>query len=180
MLRAGSFWALMIIVVVCGCTQVASVTPVGERPQEISHDDWDGTWLNKEQPVKIRVVDQKKGVLEVAWTEEKGGRFVLESYQIEMWQAGEWTFGNFKTKESPATYLWGLVKNDQGQIIVWTPDQAYFSKLVQTGVLPGNVDKGGDVVLKKLTSEHLKVMMSEARGVCFNWKTPIVFFRVGK
>ncbi len=180
MLRAGCFLALVIVVVVCGCMKVASVTPVGEHPKKILPDDWDGTWINKEQPVKIRVADQQNGVLQVAWVEEKGGRFVLESYQIEMWEAGEWTFGNFKTQESPAPYLWGLVKNDQGQIIIWTPDQAYFSKLVQTGVFPGNVEKGGDVVLKKLTSEHLQTMMSAAQSECFNWQTPIVFMRLGK
>jgi len=180
MLRAVSFLALIMVVAVCGCMKVASVTPVGEHPKKIWHDDWDGTWLNKEQPVKIRVADEQNGVLQVAWVEEKGERLVLESYQIEMWEAGEWTFGNFKTQESTASYLWGLVKKDQRQIIIWTPDQAYFRKLVETGVLPGNVEKGGDVVLKKLTPEHLQTMMSSARSECFNWKTPIVFIRLGK
>jgi hypothetical protein len=36
------------------------------------------------------------------------------------------------------------------------------------------------VVLKKLTSKHLQTMMSSARSECFNWKTPIVFMRLGK
>ena len=180
MFRAGGFWAVMVVAVVCGCATVASVEPVGELPKEIFHADWDGAWIHKEQPVKIRVTDQQKGMLQVAWVEEKGGHFVLESYQIEMREAGEWTFGNFKTKESPDPYLWALIRNDQGQIIIWTPDPAHFRKLVQTGVLPGKVEKGGDVVLEKLTSEHLKIMMSGARGVCFDWKNPTVFLRVGK
>lgn len=180
MLRAGSFWALMLVVVVCGCTKVASVAPVGERPKKILPGDWDGTWINKEQSIKIRVADQQNGVLQVAWAEEKGGRFVLESYQIEMREAGEWTMGNFKNEGSTPSYLWGLVKNDQGQIIIWTPDPEYFKKLVQEGVLPGKVEQGGDVLLEKLTPEHLKAMMSETRGVCWNWKNPIVFLRVGK
>jgi hypothetical protein len=179
MLRAG-FLALMIVVVVCGCMKVASMTPVGEHPKKILHDDWDGTWINKEQTVKIKVAEQQNGVLQVAWVEEKGGHFVLESYQIEMWEAGKWIFGNYNTKESQAPYLWGLVKKDQSQIIIWTPEQSYFRKLVQTGILPGYVEKGGDVVLKRLSSEHLQEMMSPARSECFNWKTPIVFIRLGK
>jgi hypothetical protein len=170
----------MIVLVVCGCTKVASVTPLGEHPKTIFQSDWDGTWINKEQSVRIKVTDPQHGVLQVAWAEEKGGRFVLESYQIEMREAGPWTFGNFKNQESPASYLWGLVKNDQGQIIIWTPAPNYFKKQVQAGVLPGKVDKNGDVVLEKLTSEQLKAMMSEAQGVCFNWQAPIVFFRLGK
>lgn len=180
MLRAASFWTLMIALAVCGCSQVASVTPLGEHPKAILQSDWDGTWVTKGQSVRIKVTDPQQGVLQVAWVEEKGGRFVLESYQIEMREAGPWTFGNFKNQESPASYLWGLVKNDQGQIIIWTPDPKYFEKQVQAGVLPGKVGKHGDVVLEKLTSEQLKAMMSAGRGVGFDWMDPIVFFRLGK
>jgi hypothetical protein len=180
MLRAGWFWAALVIVVVCGCTTVSSVAPVGERPKVISQEDWDGTWINKAQPIKIRVADQQKGLLQAAWVEEKGGRLQLESYQVELREAGEWTFGNVKAEEGPAPYFWALVKNDEGQIIIWTPDPAQFRKLVQTGALSGKVEKGGDVVLEKLTPEHLKVMMSEERGVCFEWQKPLVFFRLGK
>jgi hypothetical protein len=180
MIRAAGFWALVLVVALCGCTKVASLTPVGERPLEVLPKDWDGTWLNREQPVKIRVVDQKNGVLEVAWAEEKGKRFVLESYQIQLRQAGAWTFGNLKNGEGPAPYLWGLVQKEPSQLIIWPPDPKHFKKLVQTGVLPGKVEKDGDVVLKQLTPEQLKAMMSEAQGVCFDWKKPMVFFRLGK
>jgi hypothetical protein len=180
MLRTGTFLALMLVVVICGCTQVASVAPVGEYPRKISPADWDGTWLNKEQPIKIKVADPQQGLLQVAWVEDKGGRLMLESYEIELRAAGEWTFGNLKTKETAAPYLWGLVQKDQGQILIWTPDQAYFRKLVETGVLPGSVTKGGDVVLQKLTPEQLQTIMSPARSECFNWKAPLVFIRLGK
>jgi len=181
MLRAGSLLALMLVMVVSGCVQVAAVAPVGEHPKKISPEDWDGTWIHKEQPVKIRVTDPQQGVLQVAWVEEKRGRLEMESYQVEIWEAGAWTFGNLRVKDSPgAPYHWGLVKNEEGQIIFWTPDHAYFRKLVEKGVLPGNVAKDGDVVLKKLTAEQVKTMMSPAQSECFNWKTPIVFMRLGK
>lgn len=180
MLRARGFLTVLVVSAICGCTVVASLEPLGERPKEIFQADWDGAWIHKEQPIKIKVADQQKGMLQVAWVEEKGGRLQLESYQIEMRETGEWTFGNVKNPEGPAPYLWALVKNDQGQIIVWMPEVEHFRKLVQTGVLPGKVEKGGDVVLEKLTPEHLKAMMSEDRGVCFEWQKPLVFFRTGK
>ncbi len=177
---AGGFWASLAVAAVCGCATVASVEPVGDRAKELFQDDWGGAWIHQDHPIMIKVADPRQGVLQVAWAEEKGGRFVLESYQIEMRETGEWTFGNVKAKEGPAPYLWALVKYEPGQIIIWTPDPAHFRKLVETGALPGKVDQGGDVALEKLSSEHLKVLMSGDRGVCFDWKTPIVFFRVGK
>lgn len=178
--RVGGFWVVLVLAAICGCASVSSIELVGERPKEISQKDWDGTWINRDHPIKIKVSDKPKGLLQVAWVEEKGGGFKLESYQVEMREAGEWTFGNIKEKEGPAPYYWALVKNDQGQIIVWTPDPAQFRKLVQNGVLPGKVEKAGDVVLEKLTLEHLKVIMSGDHGVCFDWQKPIVFFRLGK
>ncbi|MBM4275644.1 MAG: hypothetical protein FJ134_14460 [Deltaproteobacteria bacterium] len=180
MLWNRGWWAVLIIAAICGCTTVTSVAPVGERPQELSPEDWAGTWISKEQPIKIRVEEPRQGLLQVAWVEEKGGRLQFDSYQVELRAAGEWTFGNVKAKEGPAPYFWALVKNDEGQIIIWSPDPAQFRKLVQTGVLPGKVDQGGDVVLEKLTPAHLKAMMSGDRGVCFEWRKPLVFFRLGK
>jgi hypothetical protein len=180
LLRERFCWAILLAAAVCGCAAVASVEPLGERPQKLSQDDWDGAWIHKDQPITIKVTDSQKGLLQVAWAEEKGGRFVLESYQVELREAGDWTVGNVKAKEGPAPYYWGLVKNDQGQLIICTPDPEQFTKLVQTGVLPGKVEKGGDVVLEKLTPEHLKVIMSGERGVFFEWKKPLVFLRVGK
>jgi hypothetical protein len=126
------------------------------------------------------VADQPQGMLQVGWVEDKGGRLQLESYQVEMRKSGEWLFGNIKAREGPAPYLWGLVKLEPGQIIIWTPEQEHFKKLVQSGALPGKVDQGGDLVLEKLTPEHLKLLMSETRGVPFDWKKPLVFFRTGK
>ncbi|MBM4295591.1 MAG: hypothetical protein FJ126_11920 [Deltaproteobacteria bacterium] len=180
LLRSRVCWAVLLAAAICGCAVVASVEPVGERPKEVSPDEWGGAWIHKDHPIKIKVTDPRKGVLQVAWVEEKGGSFVLESYQIELREAGAWTLGNVKAREGSAPYLWGLVKNDHGQIIIWTPAPEYFKKLVQTGVLPGQVEKGGDVVLEKLTSEHLNLMISEDKGVGFDWKQPLVFFRVGK
>ena len=181
MLRAVSLLALMLVLVVSGCAQVATVAPVGEHPKKLSPEDWNGTWIHKEQPVKIMVTDPQQGVLQVAWVEEKRGCLEMESYQVEIWEAGAWTFGNLRVKDSPgAPYHWGLVKNEEGQIIFWSPDHAYVRKLVEQGVLPGNVAKGGDVVLKKLTAEQIKTIMSPARSECFNWMKPTVFMRLGK
>ena len=112
----------------CGCAKVASVAPMGERPKAISPGDWDGTWITKDNAIKIKVTDQSKGVLQAAWAEEKGGRFVLESYELEVWEAGEWTFGNFKDAAQPPSYLWALFKCDEGQITIWLPDPEQFKK----------------------------------------------------
>jgi len=171
---------VLSIALLCGCASVYSVVPVGEREKEVSQNDWEGLWINREQVINIKVLDKAKGLLLVAWLEDKEGDFKLESYQVEIRGTGEWTFGNMKEKEGDTRYYWGLIEKEKNQIIIWTPEPSQFKKLVRAELLTGNIEKGGDVVLEKLTVEHLKLIMSEDKGVCFDWKKPIVFFRLWK
>ncbi len=121
---------LLAAALIFGCTTVSSVEPVGEHPKEISQDEWDGTWIHKNQSVTIKVLDTPKGLLQVAWVEEKGGSLKLESYQVAIRESSQWIFGNVKEKETSARYHWALMKKDKGQIVIWTPDPAHFRKLV--------------------------------------------------
>jgi hypothetical protein len=180
MARIGGVFALLASALIFGCAAVTSVEPVGERPKEISQNEWGGTWIHMSQSVTIKVSDEQKGLLQVAWVEEKEwGSLKIESYQVAIRESGEWIFGNVKEKEESLHYYWALVKKDVGQIIVWAPDPAQFRELVQTGVLRGKVEKR-DIILDKLTPDDLKVILSGDKGVCFDWQNPLVFFRLGK
>ncbi|PKN24583.1 MAG: hypothetical protein CVU64_21800 [Deltaproteobacteria bacterium HGW-Deltaproteobacteria-21] len=165
---------------VSGCAAVSSIEPVGERPKELIVDQWDGTWIHRNEAVTIKVLDMQKGLLRVAWVEEQNGIFKLESRDVELRESGEWIFGNVVEKQEPASYYWGLVQKDEGQIAVWLPDPAQFAKLVQTGSLPGKVEKENKVILEKLAPEQLKELLSGDKGSLLDWKRPVVFFRVGK
>ena len=180
MIRSAGFLVFLAAALICGCAVVSSVEPVGERLKELSQNEWGGTWIHKNHAITIKVSDKQRGLLQMAWVEEKEGGLKLESYEVEIRESGEWMFGNVKEKQGPDGYYWGLFKKDEGQIIVWTPDPSQFTKLVQTGVLRGKPEKGGSVVLEKFTPEHLKIVLSGDKGACFDWKNPIVFFRMGK
>lgn len=179
MARVGAFFVLLTTALIFGCVAVSSVEPLGERPKEISRDEWDGTWIHKNHSVTIKVLDAPKGLLQMAWVEEKEGSLKLESYQISIRESGGWIFGNVKEKEGSAPYYWALIKKDKGQIIAWTPDPSHFRKLIQTGVVRGKMEEY-DVVLEQLTPEQLKIILSGDKGVCFEWQNPVVFFRLGK
>jgi hypothetical protein len=179
MARVGGLFALLTAALVFGCGAVSSVGPVGERPREISQDEWNGTWINKNHSITIKVLDEQKGLLQVAWVEEKEGGLKIESYQAAIRESGEWIFGNVKEKADSSSHYWALIKKDAGQIIIWTPDPVQFRKLIQTGVLRGKVEKY-DVILEKLTADDLKVILSGDKGVYFEWQNPVVFFRLGK
>jgi len=179
MAKVGVFFTLLTMAVILGCAAVSSVEPVGERPKEISQNEWGGTWIHKSHSITIKVLNEQKGLLQIAWVEEKEGGLKIESYQVAIRESGEWIFGNIKEKEDAASHYWALIKKDMGQIIVWTPDPARFRKLVQTGDVRGKVE-GYNVILEKLTPDDLKVILSGDKGVHFEWENPVVFFRLGK
>jgi hypothetical protein len=179
MARVGGFFALLLGALIFGCATVSSVEPVGERSKEISQKEWDGTWIHKDHSITIKVLNEQRGLLQVAWVEEKEGSLTLESHQVAIRETGEWIFGNIKEKEDAAFHYWALMKKEAGQIIAWTPDPSHFRKLVQTGVLRGKAERY-DVILEKLTPDDLKGILSGDKGVCFEWQNPVVFFRMGK
>ena len=120
MARGTGFFAFLMGALIFGCATVSSVQPVGERPKEISPSEWDGTWISKSHSITIKVLDEQKGLLQVAWVEEKEGGLKIGSYQVAVRESGEWLFGNVKETQDSASYYWALVKKDAGQIIVWT------------------------------------------------------------
>ena len=179
MARVGGFFTLLLGALIFGCATVSSVEPVGERPKEISQNEWGGTWIHKDHSITIKVLNEQKGLLQVAWVEEKEGGLKLESYEVAIRESGEWIFGNVKGKGDAPSHYWALMRKEAGQMIVWTPDPEQFRKLVQTGDLRGKVEKY-DIILEKLTPEDLKGILSGNKGVCFEWQNPVVFFRIGK
>ncbi len=180
MARLGSFLALLAVALIFGCAAVSSVEPVGERPKELTPSEWDGTWIVKNQSITVKVLEPQKGTIQVAWVEERKGRLELESFQVEIRESDNLMLGNVKEEEGESRYYWALVRKDEGQIVVWYPDPSQFRKLVEAGTLRGKVEKGGSVVVEKLTREDLKLVFSGDKGVCFDWKQPMVLYRMGK
>jgi len=54
---------VLSIAIICGCASVYSVIPVGEHSKEISQNDWEGLWLNRDQVINIKVLDKARGLL---------------------------------------------------------------------------------------------------------------------
>jgi hypothetical protein len=179
MARVGGFFTLLAGALIFGCAAVSSVEPVGERAKQTSQNEWGGTWIHKSHTLTIKVLNEQKGLLQVAWVEEREGGLKIESYQVAIRESGGWIFGNVKEKEDATSHYWALIKKDAGQIIVWTPDPAQFRKLVQRGVLRGKVESY-DIILEKLTADDLNKILSGDKGVYFEWDNPVVFFRLGK
>lgn len=95
-----------------------------------------------------------------------------------MRESGEWLFANTEEEDKGRGYVWGRIKNEDRQIIVWLPDDKSFGQLVKDGVFPGRLDVD-DVILDELEPQHLKIVTFAERGVLFSWDKPVSFAKVG-
>jgi hypothetical protein len=163
----------------CGCSSVISKRPVGETPARIAVKDWEGNWVGVDGAVNVKVVDADKGILKVFWLEDDNQGFpAMKTAAVELRESGDWLFANIREEDKDRGYIWGRIKNEDRQIIVWPPDDRSFAQGVKDGVFPGKLDVD-EIILDELKPQHLKIITSGERGVLFSWDKPTVFVKVG-
>jgi hypothetical protein len=177
------YWKLaiagLLLATVCGCSSVKSRRPIGEKPARIVAREWAGNWVTPDGSVEVKVIDAEKGMLKVFWLEDDNqGIPAMKIAEVELRESGEWLFANTREEGKARGYLWGRIKNEDRQIIVWSPDDRLFAQYVRNGVFPGRLD-GDEVILEELKPQHLKIVTSGEKGVLFSWDKPIVFIKVG-
>ncbi len=180
MMRLVNLWGVVGAAFLSGCSTVTSIEPLGERPKQVLAAEWAGTWLHQDHPVVIRVADPQEGRIEVAWVEEKQGAFRLESYLIALRESGDWVFGNVSEADKTGHNYWGVLRKEDRQITIWTPDPERCAALIKSGTISGTVNKDGDVTLDRLTPAQTLGVVSGEQGGCLSWSEPLVFFRLGK
>jgi hypothetical protein len=169
----------LILLTACGCSSVISKRPVGERPAKLAAKEWQGNWLGPDGAVNAKVIDADKGILKAFWLEDDDrGNPAMKTAEVELRESGGWLFANTKEPSKGRGYVWGRIKNEDRQIIVWTPDDKSFKQSLKDNVFPGKID-GDEVILEELKPQHLKIIISGERGVLFSWDKPSVFVKVG-
>jgi hypothetical protein len=169
----------LLLAISCGCNAVISSHPVGEKPARIVAKDWEGNWETTDGAVRVKVVDANKGLLKTFWIEDdKQGNPTMKTAEVELRESGDWLFASTREEGKKRGYLWGRIKNEDRQIIVWLPDENIFRQMVKDSVLAGKLD-GDDVLLGELKPQHLKIVKSGEKGVLFDWDKPAVFVKMG-
>ena len=168
----------LLVLAACGCNSVLSKRPVGDGPARIETKEWEGNWTTSDGAVRLEVLNADKGILRASWIEDaRDGTPAMKSAEIEVRESGGWLIASARD-EAGRGYLWGRIKNENRQIIVWSPDERLFAKAVKDGVLPGKIE-GEDVILDDLKPHHLKVITATESGILFSWDKPSIFVKSG-
>ncbi len=70
-------------------------------------------------------------------------------------------------------YLFACVKVVPTKVLIWTPEQRKFRKLVEQGIIKGKVTND-DIILDQVTPELIELIESERYGLLFDWQDPRV------
>ena len=165
-----SRWLPLGLLIISACKPVYTTEPIGERVHSLHPENWDGTWIHSEGSFEVKVIDEERGLLRVAWIDNAANTV----------ESGLWLFASMKDREKREYYLWGRIKKRKDQIILWIPDTPKFARLVKEGLLPGTVQSNGEVILGQLTRDHLKTITSSKEGVLLAWESPVVLFRLAE
>ncbi len=175
--------SLLVVLAGWGCSAVVSQRPVGEIPVVLDPEEWEGTWITPDGgPVVIRVEDAEKGYLKLAWIEDDRSR-TFKSLRVIILRSAAWDFANIREEdgknETGQNYLFARVKKQKNHILVWLPRAEKFAALVEGKILPGRAVKE-TVTLGELKPEHVKIIVSEEKGLLFDWENPFVLMKTGQ
>ncbi|MHC1744172.1 MAG: hypothetical protein AB9873_14220 [Syntrophobacteraceae bacterium] len=170
---------LLMVSAICGCAAVYATKPVGDVPCPVKPAEWDGTWVNKDGALTLKVQDEQAGRLRMAWVEWSLQGPRLESQEIQLLRSGDATFASVKEGEDNgrARYVWARIKREGNEMICWIPDVEHFRAAGRSGQFPFE-EKDDSIILGELTPEHLKTLASPEAGLLYRWDDPVVLLRM--
>lgn len=170
-----------ILLIVCGCSIVASKAPVGEAPVVVDAKGWNGAWYTPGGGYCVlQVKNEREGILQLAWI-ENDKELKYQSGEVLIRKSGNVSFASTKeTQEktvADVVYVWARIKKEKNMILIWLPNEEKFKTLIETNILPGEI-KNGMTILGDLKPEHMKVITSEAKCPLFDWERPLVLIKM--
>ncbi len=189
------FISLLAIVFLTSCATVVSKYPIGLEKYAITSEAWKGTWLSHDGVIKIKVIDETNGIIQLAWIEDKDKEFKLETITIQLLTGKKWHYANVLEMDNQTAkeeYFWGKIKKDESQIIFWFPSTEAFSKAAESKKISAIISKSGKSTNGKEITQDVgsgKVLLLDEPGKIidliekeesqfFYWEDPLVLIKL--
>jgi len=165
-----------------GCGAVYVKSPIGEEPLTLNPSNWEGDWFSGDGAVvSVKVLDRDQGILQLSavdYDSENQPRLVSETVHVRKWK--DHLFASVPTQcdDDVPAFFWARLERVAERVIFWLPDRRKIKALVETGKLPGAIEKDEDVVLGDLKDSHYEILTSEKEGILYQWDDPGVLVRI--
>ncbi len=183
---------LPLLVCIISCSNIRSKQLVGAEPVDLTTEegeaDISGEWVDNEGEGigRIKVTNAKKG--EILFTPaKKKDEEQEEASKILIRSSEDYVFLNYEPDEN-GERQWYLLGGGENELLIWTPNNDAFRKLITDGKIKGKNDpttekdaQGNDVqkknagaVIDDPKGEWVEKLVAGEFGVPFDWKSPTV------
>jgi hypothetical protein len=169
-----TFLLAPILLMAMGCT-IQSKNMVGLQDFKLDPQQIDGTWINSDGAVSLKVMDGDKGIVRVVVLENKEKP---EIYNFKIMKGKSWLYFNLlPEKNSPEEmFYWGKVKIDENRIIAWHPSEKPFIKAIAEGKILGTIKP--EAITD--SAKNIVDLVESSENAFFQWEEPMFFIKLAK
>jgi len=174
MIKAKFIILMPLLLMVMGCT-IPSKNIVGLQEYKVDPLQIDGTWINSDGAVALKVMEPEKGIVRAIFLENKENP---EIFTLQIMRGKSWLYFNlFADKKRTADeFYWGKVKIEENKITAWHPSDKAFIKAIEEGKLLGTVRP------PRITdsAKNIVDLVESSESALFQWEEPMFLIKLAK
>ena len=180
--------SILLSLVITGCPAV-SKNIVGLTDYKLDTKKIEGTWINDEGAMLIKVIDQDKGILKIFPLEDKEK---IETMKIKIMKGNAFLYFNILPEEESKDneYIWGRIQINDNRLIFWHASNEAFTRAIDKKIIKGTVKKEKQEDGKFCFTTSSAIITDSAENIInlvessdksyFIWDEPSVFFKLTK
>jgi hypothetical protein len=188
---------IILMLLLTSCSYVVSIRPVGIENSPINPEDWNGFWLCDGNILKIKVIDDSKSIVKLAWFEDKNNDLEPQSVTLKIMKGKKWTYANILELEGEKAkdeYLWGRISNEKEKIVFWHPLVRSFAEAAESKKIEAIIHRklpaaNGEEVSQDMMPDSITLtdqpeaivdLIENGGSKYFDWENPVTFTRIIK
>lgn len=172
-----TFWTVILGALLAGCSAVTMREPFPETklPEEV-RQNLNGTWMVVGEGLVYYMDTSINRKPTLAWVDENESGLFLEKARIYFTQTNDSLYACMPTDKGVTNeFLFGELKVEEDLVVIWTPSENIFERLVESGKLEAG--RNEDVLtLESPAADILKLVSTNSAA--FNYKGPILLRRL--
>lgn len=175
---------LSFILLLTGCSTVVSKYPIGLEPFIPSKEQIEGIWLNDNETIKIKLINESQGIVKFAWIEDKASDFKLETVTGKLLKGNKGVYINSLGQPGDdfgGYYIWGKIQFNNNKIIIWPPSFESFKLAFENKKIKAIAEKNNNGIItdiKLVDKPKVIIDLIENNSRFFDWENPIILIKM--
>jgi hypothetical protein len=179
---------ILVLAMLTGCP-VVSKNIVGLEDYKLDAQKINGTWINDEGAMLIKVIEPDKGIIKIVFLEDKEK---IETINVKIMKGKSWLYFNLlpEKDDKEIEYIWGRIQRNDNRIIFWHASNEAFTKAIKERKIKGTIEKKKQESGKLSFDTSTTILTDSAKNIIslvessektyFVWDEPTVIIKLTK